>query len=608
MLQITNLTKSFGSQLLFDSVNLKINSGEKVGLVGRNGEGKTTLLKILIGTEHPDDGSVDLPKNYRFGFVKQNIKFSCKTVLEEACSELPEHEKESVWKVEKILSGLGFEEEDFKKSPTLFSGGFQVRINLAKVLASEPDMLLLDEPTNYLDIVSIQWLTYFLKLWDKELIIVTHDRSFMDNIVTHTAVLHRSKIRKIEGNTSKAYEQIAKEEEIYEKTRINDEKKRKDMEQYISRFRAKARLAGLVQSRIKTLEKMSQKEKLSQLQDLDFYFNYEQFDAKVPLQAEKLSFGYTEDNLLIDDFSITIGKNDKICIVGKNGKGKTTLLKLLSQELKPLTGEILYHPKAKKGYFAQTNVENLEPNRTVLEEIESEIAFKDNQAARNICGGMMFSGDAALKKISMLSGGEKARVMLGKILIKPRNILFLDEPTNHLDMQSTDSLLEAIDNYDGAVVMVTHNEMFLNAVADRLIVFRDGKVFEYNGSYNDYVNKVGWQEETKNKNEKKTIDKKTLRKMRADILTEKSNTLNPIYKTIETNEKEIEKIDSILVGLQDDIVKATEEGDGEKISLLSKDYHCYEANMSSLLEELENLYVEVEEKGKYFKEKLIEFS
>lgn len=605
MIQINNISKTFGSQVLFEDVSIKINPGEKVGLVGRNGEGKTTLLKIILQQEHYDTGSIDIPKNYTIGHVNQNIEFKHSTVLEEVSSALPEYEKDSVWKCEKVLSGLGFSEDDFQKDPKLFSGGFQVRINLAKILSAEPNMLLLDEPTNYLDIVSIRWLISFLKQWDGELILITHDRNFMDNVVTHTAVLHRRKMKKIPGDTSKAYNQIAKEEEIYENTRLNEEKKIKDMEEYISRFRAKASLAKMVQSRIKTLDKMSKKEKLSQIKDLEFAFNYKDFSAKVPLTVENLTFGYEDDNNLIEDFSITVGKNDRICIVGKNGKGKTTLLRLLAEELNPKEGVITYHPKVEKGYFAQTNVKTLEKNRTVLEEVESEIGYTNTQLARNICGSMMFNGDNALKKISVLSGGEKARVMLSKIIIKERNVLFLDEPTNHLDMQSADSLLEAIDCFEGAVIMVTHNEMFLNALAQRLIVFKEGRVYEYNGSYSDFISKEGWSEKENKGNVigKKVYDKKEIRRMKAEIVQEKSLKLNPLIKEIEKNENIIIDLESKSKDIQEQLVEESSNQNSKKISELSIKHSNLEKEIEEKFLLLENLYEEKEKLEKYFKEK-----
>ncbi len=611
MIQISNLSKSFGSRILLDSVDLKINSHEKVGLVGRNGHGKTTLIKIILGQEHQDSGFIEIPKNYRLGYVEQTIRFDKKSVLETVSSALPEHESENVWQCEKILTGLGFSNEDFHKSPEIFSGGYQVRINLAKVLVSGANLLLLDEPTNYLDIVSIRWLITFLKTWNDELLLITHDRSFMDSVVTHVAAIHRMKIKKIPGNTEKVYTQIIKEEEIYEKTRVNDDKKRKEVEQYINRFRAKANLAKMVQSRVKMLERMDKRDRLANIENLEFAFKYADIPAKTVLTAEKLNFGYTSDKLLINDFAINIGKTDRICIIGKNGKGKTTLLNLLSGKLQPLKGEIIMHAKCEPAVFSQTNVTTLEPNKTVLEEIEAEAGLADRQLARNICGSMMFSGDDALKKVSVLSGGEKARVMLGKILVSPKNILFLDEPTNHLDMDSCDSLLEAIDAFDGAVILVTHNEMFLNAIAGRLIVFKDDKISIFNGTYDEFLEKIGWDDDAagnvKVKVEEK-IDKKEIRRLKADLNLQKANLLKPLQKKITDLENSIEKDEAKLTEIQNELLAASvrENKKGSEIEELSMKHHQFEKKIEKHYQELEEATIIFEKHDNEFKIKLNE--
>ena len=426
MINIENLQKSFGGQVLFDGLAFKVNARERVGLVGRNGHGKTTLFRIIAGEEAYDGGALTIPKNYRIGMVRQTLDFTKETILEEGMTGLPETEKGHHWKVEKILAGLGFYQSDMQRHPQEFSGGFQVRLNLAKILVSEPDLLLLDEPTNYLDITSIRWVERFLVRWPHELMLITHDRGFMDKVVTHTVGIHRRKARKIAGDTNRYYSQIAQDEEIYEKTRVNDERRQKEIKQFITRFRAKARLANLVQSRIKTLEKLEKKDKLAQISTLDFSFRSEKFRGKHVLSARNVSFSYDTASPLIENFDLSVNAGDRICVIGKNGKGKTTLLKLLSGALDPQAGEIQYNPSVKKGFFEQTNIQTLDKRRTVEEEILYSHEGIDRQVARNICGAMLFEGDAALKKISVLSGGEKSRVLLGKILATPLNLLLLD--------------------------------------------------------------------------------------------------------------------------------------------------------------------------------------
>lgn len=504
MIAVENLSKKYGDQILFDNVSFKINRKERVGLVGRNGHGKTTLFRILAGLEEPDSGSIAIPHNYRIGYVEQQLDFTEDTVFGEAVKGLGAEAHDQTWRVEKILMGLGFGKNDLEKHPSELAGGYQVRLNLTKVLLADFNLLLLDEPNNYLDITSIRWLERFLVSWPGELMLVTHDRSFMDKVVTHTMAIHRQKVKKIVGDTGKLYDQIALEEETYEKTRINDERKRKEIEEFIAKFRASAQLTGLVQSRKKTLVKMGRKEKLEKLKSLDFSFGYKKFHGKYSMSVNDVSFGYEVGRPIVKDFGISIGAHDRVFVVGQNGKGKTTLLKLMAGVLKPEKGEIASPMAVAAGYFEQTHVESLGEANTVLEEIGGAAPDMEPARARMICGVMMFEGDNALKKIKVLSGGEKSRVLLGKLIATPLNLLLLDEPNNHLDMESSDALLAAIDNFDGAVVMVTHNEMFLHALAERLIVFQDDGISVHEGSYERFLERVGWRGEEGGQRRKKT--------------------------------------------------------------------------------------------------------
>src|SRR3989339_154789 len=496
MIKITDLNKSYGDQVLFDNLNFAVNRGEKIGLVGRNGHGKSTLFQMILGNVSYDSGTINIPRNYRIGYMQQHLNFTKPTVLEEACLGLPPEEEYDTWKVEKILFGLGFTETDMNRAPAEFSGGYQIRLNLAKLLASRPDMLMLDEPNNYLDIVAIRWLEDFLKAWRGEFILITHDRNFMDSVATHIVAIHRTKAKKIEGDTEKLYTQINQEEEIYEKTRLNEAKARRQTELFIARFKAKASFAARAQSRVKKLEKQGEMKELADIADLELYFNSAHFASNQMMSAEDISFSYSgQPPYIIDKFSLTVGKRDRICIIGRNGKGKTTLLRVLARELSPVSGEIKRHPALKEGYFGQTNKLNLVDQNNVLEEIMSADRNCTEGRARNIAGSLMFPGDNALKTIKVLSGGEKSRVLLGKILVTPCHLLFLDEPTNHLDMQSCDSLIEAIDEFDGSVVMVTHDEQHLRAVATKLIVFDNNKVITYEGGYDDFLRDIGWSDE-----------------------------------------------------------------------------------------------------------------
>ena len=611
MIQVTDLSKSFGSQLVLDSISFSVNRGERIGLVGRNGHGKTTLLRIITGEEYADSGEITSPRGYRIGHASQHLNFTRATVIDEVSSGLPEHEKDETWKAEKILSGLGFTETDMKRKPSEFSGGYQVRLNLARLLVSDPDLLLLDEPTNYLDIISIRWLADFLRSWKKELILVTHDRSFMDSVITHTLGIHRKKARKITGCTDALYEQILKEEEIYEKTRINDEKRRKETEDYIRRFRAKARLAGMVQSRIKALDKQEKLDKLERIQTLDFSFTYRPTQAKMVLDAREITFSYTQEGKpLIADLSFTVKSTDRICVIGKNGRGKTTLLRMLAGELEPMNGAVMLHPTTDIGYYAQTNTLRLNTHLTIEEEIMN--AGCERQRARDIAGAMMFEGDMALKKIAVLSGGEKSRVLLGKILATPCNLLLLDEPTNHLDMESCDAFMGAVDDFPGAAMIVTHNELFLHALANRFIVFEESGVRVFEGSYQDFLDRVGWEDERDARTAKNiqqstlpdTRNRKDLRKLRADIQTRKSRELGPIEKKIASTEAALDLGEKEIHRLENDLVAASAEGDGTAITTLSRDIHRIRGELDLLYEKLDELTVEYETLEKKYEQEL----
>ena len=592
-------------------------------MVGRNGYGKTTLFQLITGQIEPDSGKISIPDGYKIGYLEQVISFSRSSVLEEACTGLSEEEINDKWKAEKILFGLGFTESDMEKPPGVFSGGYQVRLNLAKVLIAEPDLLLLDEPTNYLDVVSIRWLSRFLRAWRSELMLITHDRSFMDGVTTHTMAIHRKKIKKIEGGTDKLYAQILKEEEIYEKTRINDEKKRKEVERFIERFRAKNTLASMVQSRVKFLSKHQRLEKLDKIQTLDFSFNHSPFPATVMMRIKNLRFAYDGGPELLSGFSLEVRKHDRICVMGQNGKGKSTLLRLLARELTPAGGTITTHSKLDVGYFAQTNLSSLNPDNTVTEEIAAAGKGCLPQEARNIAAAMMFEGDHALKKVSVLSGGEKSRLMLGKILVMPCNLLLLDEPTNHLDMDSCDSLLAAIDAFDGAVVIVTHNEMFLQSLATRFIVFDRGKIIEYARSYKDFLEEVGWEMDENLRRKEETdaagtardesavppsLDKKSLRQARAAILQEKSKVVGPLDKKVKKLESAIEALEKDAAETMEKLHQSSIAGDGPAIAEYSRKNEALKDQIDALFEALETATTAYEKAAKEFDDRLRELN
>ena len=567
MIQLNNISKSFASKVLFSNINFRLNSKNRVGLVGRNGSGKSTLFKIILGEVEPDSGEVLIPKNYKIGALSQHLKFSQKSIRDEVALALSDDAKYDIYRVEKILFGLGFSQEDLDKEPLFFSGGYQIRINLAKLLVAEPNMLLLDEPTNYLDIVSLRWLEVFLKAFEGEVILITHNRDFMDKITTHTMGIVRKKVSLISGDTHKFYEQLRLNDEQYEKQKISQDKKIKELEEFIAKNRARASTAALAQSKIKQLEKI---EKLDDAQSdltLNFDFNFKETPAKNLLHVEGLEFAFDGKKSLFEDISFVLKKGECLGIIGKNGKGKSTLLNVLAGKLKPKGGEIKMHPSVSFEHFGQTNINHLNLNNTVFEEIYSSNTKLSTPIAKSICGAMMFSGESSDKKISLLSGGEKSRVMLGKILASEVNLMFLDEPTNHLDMESIESLTKAIKNFKGSVVIVTHSEELLRSVADRVVVFAKDGAEVFDGGYDLFLEKIGWEEEEVVKKEKKNPKSNQYenKKIRASLIQERNSKTKGLKKEIEELENEIIQTEESLEVNQKELIKLSNQGESSKI-------------------------------------------
>ena len=581
MIKINQLSKSYFARELFTDVSFQMSARDRLGLVGRNGHGKSTLFKLILGQEEPDSGAITIPRNYRIGHLEQHLHFTQPTILAEAALGLPKEETHSLYKAEAILFGLGFSHADLEKGPREFSGGFQIRINLAKLLLSEPNLLLLDEPTNYLDITSVRWIARFLANFKGELILISHDRDFMDSVTTHTAVIHRQKIRKFEGGTAKAYAQIVLEDEIHEKTRANEERKRAHAEAFVNRFRAQAAKAKMVQSRIKMLEKLPKLDELADVETLDFEFRHAAFAAKTLLEARDISFGYMPDNLLFRHINLTINARDRFGVIGNNGKGKSTLLNLLSGGLKPATGELKAHPDMKLGYFGQTNIQRLNPKLTIEQEIEQTNPALTRTQVRNICGTMMFGGDLALKKVSVLSGGERSRTLLGKILAHPSNLLLLDEPNNHLDMESIDALIESLQDFPGAFLIVTHNERVLRALATKLIVFHRGRVDVFDSGYDEFLEKVGWEDE----NDGNGAQKKSTSRNHYNEKKERDRVERREKARIEKLEAQILKREDALKQYNEQLEIEANRNNLAQINALSK-------TISQVKQEIEDLYRE----------------
>jgi ATP-binding cassette, subfamily F, member 3 len=602
MIQANNISKRFGREVLFENITFSMTKGEKIGLTGRNGSGKSTLFRMMLGEIEADEGSIITPKGYRIGTLPQHINFTKRTVLEEGCTALGSDEEYDAYKVERILFGLGFSEKDMHRHPNEFSGGYQIRINLAKALVKKPDLLLLDEPTNYLDIISQEWLKQTIILYPGEVILITHDREFMDGATTHIMGLYRKRLRKLKGNTDNYYQKIEEAEELHAKAIKNQEKTKKHLQKYISRFRSSARRASQAQSRIKQLAKLKDLTALNREHNLEFSFNHTPCPGKTIMTAEHINFSYEKGQDLIHDISLTIKNNDRIGIIGKNGKGKSTLLNLLSGDLAPGHGFIWSHPGIKIGHFGQTNIARMHEDHTVEQEIALVNPNLSLERVRAICGTMMFSQDYALKKIQVLSGGERSRVLLGKILAHETNLLLLDEPTNHLDQESIEGLMDGIEAFTGAVVIVTHSARLLNELVDKLIVFHHGRTEIIPGSYDYFLEKYGWDEydgavtqapaATQNISEAIIVNRKELKIERAAQREKISKKLNPLKTKIDRLEKEIEELEAAVETSNQEIIIASKKSNVPQFVALSKAIKAHQQEIDKKYKRLEKLTVQ----------------
>ncbi len=591
MLFCTQITKSFGSQLLLDEASFQLNLGEKVGVLGRNGSGKSTLFQMILGRERVDEGEISFPENYRIGYLDQHLEFTQPTILKEVVQNLPADQKYDDWKGKKYLSGLGFEESDFDRAPSEFSGGFQIRIKLAGLLLSDPDLLLLDEPTNYLDIVAIRWLEQFLRSWKGELMCISHDRTFLERITNHTVVFHRQKLKKGKGTPDQLYAQIAREEEIYEKTRLNAEKERSRQEKFIREFRSGARSAGLVQSRIKMLNKKGVGKALKPIRPIFFRFPQTPFVGAKMLEGRSLRFGYEKEQDLLKGVSVEIFPGDKLGIIGANGKGKTTLLNVLSGQIQMHSGTHKVHSNTRMAFFGQSNIERLDKTKTILEELMSGGDLRE-QDVRKIAGSLLFTRDLVYKKIDQLSGGEKARVNLGKMMTRESNLLFFDEPTNHLDYESVEALIQALNEYEGAVVFVSHNEEFLRRVAQKLVVFDGGAVTEFPQGYEDFLQQRGFEEEKDEASAEKPKKKKDLSREDQKQIQKKIRSLKKKQKEWE---KRISEIEEQQQKNRDEFSMALGQGNRIKMDTLGVKYAKLQEKLEVEFEGWERVSNEIQE-------------
>ncbi|HZJ19174.1 MAG TPA: ABC-F family ATP-binding cassette domain-containing protein [Pricia sp.] len=596
MLNVHNLSVSFGGEYLFEEISFRLNGGDRVGLIGKNGAGKSTLLKLLTKDMPLDTGTIAMEKGIKIGFLRQDIDFEQgRTVLEEAyqafeeikalesqlghinhqLAERTDYESEAYnqlmidlgdithhyeiiggynyqGETEKILLGLGFKREDFDKRTDTFSGGWRMRIELAKLLLQSNDVLLLDEPTNHLDIESIVWLEQFLNNYAGAVVIVSHDKMFLDNVTNRTIEISLGRIYDYNKPYSKFLKLRGEIKEQQLNAQKNQEKEIQQAERLIEKFRAKSTKASMAQSLIKKLDKM---ERIEVDQDdnavMNLRFPVSVTPGKVVAEMEQLSKSYGEKEVL-KNINLLLERDSKTAFVGQNGQGKSTLAKIMVDELDH-TGKMKLGHNVQIGYFAQNQAEYLDGNKTVLETMTDAATEKNRSRVRDILGSFLFSGDDVDKYVKVLSGGERNRLALAKMLLQPFNVLVMDEPTNHLDIQSKNVLKQALRNFNGTLIVVSHDRDFLQGLTDKVYEFRDKEIKEYLGDINYYLDQRKAADFRAIEKKQEEVRSKTVKKDSSnDYEAQKKvkslkNKLSGVESKVSQLEKKIAEIDHDLL-------------------------------------------------------------
>lgn len=637
MISVSNLTVAFGGFTLYDNISFMINARDRIGLAGKNGAGKSTLLKIIAGLQKCDTGDIGMPSGCTVGYLAQDMQHNMgKTVYDEAASafkELREMEEKVAritkeletrtdyetdaymqlitelteasershvlggssleGQIEQTLKGLGFKHEDMHRLMDEFSGGWRMRVELAKLLLRRPDVLLLDEPTNHLDIESIVWLEEFLTTYEGSVVLVSHDKSFLDNVTNRTVEISMGKIHDYKANYSKYLVLRKERRETQLAAAKNQQREIEKTEKLIDQFRAKASKASFAQSLIKKLDRME----IIEIDDEDnstlrFKFPPAPRSGKVVVEANDVTKVY-DDKTILSRVDFHIEREDKVAFVGKNGEGKSTMVRMIMGE-SSTSGKVGPGFSVEVGYFAQDDADNLDGNKTVFETID-ELAIGDvRKQVRGILGSFLFSGDSIDKKVKVLSGGERTRLALCRLLLKPHNLLILDEPTNHLDLRSKDVLKQALSNFDGTLIVVSHDRDFLSGLTTKTFEFKDKRVKQYIGDVNEFL--IAKKAEdfraieqaassaSNNTNQEKKQESGDTRDKEARTL---KSQLNTVEKKIAELEKKIADFDAILndANRYQELVNDRKKFD---------EYESMKKELESKMEEWERIQLEID--------------
>jgi len=634
MISINNLTFEIGSRALYDEASWHIKPGDKVGLIGANGTGKSTLLRLIVGQYKPTSGTISMAKDLKIGYLNQDLLsyHSEKSILhvameaferqnqlhteienllkkletdysDDILNKLSDKQTEFEaldgynieFRAHEILAGLGFSEDEQSRPLATFSGGWRMRVMLARILLQAPDILLLDEPTNHMDLPSIKWLENYLQAFEGAIVIVSHDRYFLDRIIKKTVESRKGKLTLYAGNYSFYLEEKAMRNEIQAGQFKNQQAKIKQEERLIERFRAKASKAKMAQSRIKALERMDRVDDVDDDNpEVNFSFKFSKPSGRHVVTLENISKSYPNLEILRNT-NVLIEKGDKIALIGANGKGKSTLLRIVADDDKNFEGTAIKGHNVSQTFFAQHQLEALHLENSIIAEMQAFAPKHTETELRSILGCFLFTGDDAFKKIKVLSGGEKSRVALAKALTADANFLVLDEPTNHLDMASVNILIQALQQYEGTFIVVSHDRYFLDNVANKIWFIENKEIKEYPGTYQEYEE---WNAKRvikpEVKEEKKVVKEEPKKQKQAPsddtkrILLKKNKELAQLEEQIATKDEEVKKLEAHL---------ASEEvySDAVKLQEATRNYNSAKAEYDQLQQNWESLAEEIME-------------
>ncbi len=649
MLAVDKVSIEYGARSLFQDLSFTVRAKERWSLAGPNGAGKSTLMKIIAEIEYPDTGGIIKAKQTTVGYLPQEgVQHEGTTIFEEAAKafddvkqlqkQLAEVEKEmesgepqseeygdllEVFgdlqlrlehhdvsrmkpRIETVLGGLGFKQSDMDRDTGEFSGGWQMRIAMAKLLLREPSVLLLDEPTNHLDIETVQWLEQWLRNYGGALILISHDRSMLDNLTNRTLAFENGGVEQYSGNYSFFLQEREARREQAERAYRNQQKEIEKAEKLINRFRAKATKAKMVQSRIKQLDKMERIELEQDAATVDFRFPQPERSGRTVLKLESTCKHYG-DNKVIDQFDFEIERGDKIAIVGVNGAGKSTFSRLVAGDEEPTSGARIVGHKVGIAYFSQTHADELDPTRTVLETMEVSVTREAATNLRTLLGAFLFRGDDVFKKVSVLSGGERGRLALARMLLQPANFLILDEPTNHLDLHSQEVLQKALIDYTGAYVIVSHNRSFLDPIVTKVLEFIPGEQPKlYYGNVSDYIEKkqadleaakpkAGGFASTGSSKTGGGANRKEQRRLEAKAREAKAAKLKPLVEEFESVEEKIGSIEQEKSELTNKLVDPEFFKKGEEAAEATKRFAEVESQLEGLYSKWNELSDKIEE-------------